>query len=162
MRVFLAVFFVIAGTAAGLAQGAKLKRREQLLSEVIRLLENLAVQIRYRALPLGEFFAGSVSSNGRFTERITAHINSGVNWRGAWSEAVCDFAELDDGDREILAEVGSCLGGSDAAGQISMLELNKELLTARLKEATADSAKKAAMYRSVGLLSGLAIGIMVL
>ena len=160
MRVALAIFFITAGTAAGLYRSAELKKREALLSEIIRLLEKMAVQIRYRALPLGELFA-EVNA-GRFIEKVNRYNGSGVNWRGAWNEAVCDFSELTAEDREILLAVGNSLGQSDAEGQISMLEQERQLLCAHLKEAAESSAKKGAMYRSVGLLAGLGLAIIVI
>lgn len=84
------------------------------------------------------------------------------NWRGAWNEAADGFSELGDGDVELLMGVGNSLGNSDTAGQIAMLELNSELLKARFAEAAEEASRKGAMYRSVGLLTGLGLAIIVI
>jgi len=128
--------------------------------EIMGLLEGMATQIRYRALPLGELF-GVVKSDGEFIAAVTDKA-AYQNWRGAWNAAAESFPELTDGDKEVLFAVGNALGGSDTAGQVAMLELNRELLSARLRDAAQNYSKKGIMYRSVGILSGLGLGIMVL
>ena len=146
------------GTAFGLYRSAELKRREKLLAEIIQLLENMAVQIRYRALPLGELF--SELQGGIFLQHVGANIIRPLNHREAWNAAVAEFPELVE-ERDILISIGNSLGSSDTAGQVAMLELNKELLTARLAEAAEAATKKGAMYRSVGVLSGLGLAIII-
>jgi len=144
-----------------LHRSAGLKRRETLLLEITQLLESMAVQIRYRALPLAELFGAL--NGGEFLEHVGAgfHARPDINYREAWNEAVNFFPELSE-EREILLSVGNSLGGSDTAGQIAMLELNKNLLQTRLGAASETAQKKGAMYRSVGLLTGLGLAIMVL
>jgi stage III sporulation protein AB len=128
------------------------------LSDLINLLEQMAVQIRYQALPLGELFAyfkGNV-----FIDTVIEQADE-QNWRNAWGKAVNNFPELDSGDKEILKAIGNSLGNSDTMGQTAMLELNKNLLTARLSEASENVVRKGAMYRSVGLLTGLGLAIII-
>jgi len=116
----------------------------------------MAVQIRYRALPLGELFGALCG--GEFLDAVTE--SAALNKREAWSAAADKFPALKE-EREILMSIGSSLGNSDAAGQAAMLELNKELLSARLAEAADAAARKGAMYRSVGVLSGLGLAIII-
>jgi len=138
-------------------RASALKKRERLLLEITGLLENMAVQIKYRALPLGDLF--ETLKGGEFINKVLEDKNP--NRREAWNNAINEFSELTD-EREILLMVGNSLGKSDIEGQISMLELNKKLLRARHKEASETSLKKGAMYRSVGLLMGLGLAIIVI
>lgn len=155
------MFCLLAGTLGGLYRSAELKRRERLLAELIRLLESMAVQIRYRALPLAELFAElSVTVDSEFLQLTIDNGKLTMNWREAWNKTVSEFPELT-GERDILVAVGNSLGNSDTAGQLAMLELNKELLTARLAEAADTASRKGTMYRSVGVLSGLGLAIIV-
>jgi stage III sporulation protein AB len=157
MRLILAIFCLLAGTVFGLYRSAELKRRERLLAEIIQLLENMAVQIRYRALPLSELF--NELQGSEFLERVGANCVR-PKWREAWNAAAADFPELIE-ERDILVSIGNSLGSSDTAGQVAMLELNKELLTSRLAEASDTATKKGAMYRSVGVLAGLGLAIII-
>jgi len=143
----------------GLYRSAELKKRERLLSEIIHLLEQMAVQVRYRSLPLGELFVHF--ENNIYIGRVLEKAKE-QNWRDAWNTAAKCFSELHSEDIKILINIGNALGGSDTAGQVAMLELNKNLLTARLKEASESTAKKGAMYRSVGFFSGLGLAIIVI
>ena len=165
MRVIFAVLCLLAGTAAGLYRSAMLKKRERLLAEIIGLLEQMSVQIKYRAPLLGELFMhfneSSAEAASKFIREVLTRGND-LNWRGAWNEAADSFAELNDGDVEILTSIGNSLGNSDADGQTAMLELNRKLLELRLTEASENAAKKGAMYRSVGVLTGLGLAIVVI
>jgi stage III sporulation protein AB len=157
MRLILAVFCLLAGTVIGLYRSAELKRRELLLAEIVQLLEKMAVQIRYRALPLGELFESL--DGGEFLKTVEANA-ARLNRRDAWNSAAASFPELTE-ERDILVSIGNSLGNSDTAGQTAMLELNKELLTSRLAEAADAVTRKGAMYRSVGILTGLGIAIII-
>jgi len=150
----------VAGAGIGLFRSAGLKKRERLLSEMIGLFENMAVQIRYRALPLQDLF--NLYNNNEFILMVNNQMQISRNVRTAWKDAVCAFPEFDDGDKELLISVGGLLGNSDTDGQVAMLEMNKNLLGARLKEASENLVKKGAMYRSVGFLSGLALAVIVI
>jgi stage III sporulation protein AB len=127
----------------------------------VNLLESMAVQIRYRALPLGDLF--NSLGDGAFMKAVREEADSphGANYRRSWNRAAEELFTLDE-DREILCSVGNALGSSDTAGQLAMLELNRELLQSRLREAAEASSRKGAMYRSVGLLTGLGLAIVVM
>ena len=145
-----------------MCRSAELRKRERLLAEIVHLLEKMAVQIRYRAMPLSDLFG--MLKGDVFIDAVLAQAGDvrSPNWHIAWNQAVKGFPELDVGDREVLISIGNSLGGSDAAGQTAMLEFNRELLLARQKDAADCFSKKGAMYRSVGLLSGLGLAVIVL
>ena len=58
--------------------------------------------------------------------------------------------------------LGDSLGQTDTEGQLSFLAMYEELIKKNLEQAAKMYAEKGRMYRSVGLLCGLAVGIMVL
>jgi stage III sporulation protein AB len=128
------------------------------------LLEKMSAQIRYNASPLGDLFGTLSKDGGEFINTVGAcHGTDGqINWRTAWNAAVSGFSEFNDGDKELLLTVGNSLGSSDTAGQVNMLGLHRELLTVRCGEAAETAANKGAVYRSVGLLTGLGMAIMVI
>lgn len=164
IRMIFAIVCVMAGTVIGLYRSAELKKRERLLSEMVRLLEKMSVQIRYRALPLGDLFDTLKGDDfiNAVLEQSKSETVQNPNWHDAWNNAVNGFPELDEGDKELLKSVGNSLGGSDTAGQTAMLELNRELLANRLRGASENFSKKGAMYRSVGLLTGLGLAVIII
>jgi stage III sporulation protein AB len=122
----------------------------------------MAVQIKYRALPLRDLFSElSRTAGGSFLQLTMYYVQFTTNYREAWNKAASELFTVDE-DRELLTSIGSSLGSSDTAGQAAMLERSRELLSARLREAAEISAKKGSMYRSVGLLTGLGIAIVVI
>lgn len=159
-----AVIFVAAGTFLGMYQSFKLKRREEYLIEILQLIEEISVHIRYKMLPVEQLIVEISGGKINFINNVSYVLEKykNNNWRHAWETAANEATELNGEDRGLLISVGKQLGNSDLSGQLAMLELNKTLFTVRLSEAAAENSKKAKMYRSVGLLAGIGAATMII
>lgn len=159
-----AIIFVAAGIFLGLYQSLKLKKREEALTEILRFLEEMSVQIHYRILPVEQLIAEMSGGRFRFLDSVYEKLNEqkSIDWRTAWEDAAKDTNELNAEDRELLISVGKQLGTSDVAGQLAMFELNKALFSSRLAGASEENLKKSKMYRSVGLFAGLGAAAIIL
>ena len=65
-------------------------------------------------------------------------------------------------DAELLNDVGARLGTSNTESQINTLELQRAELMSAISAAEADYNKKAKLYRSIGVLAGAFISIMLI
>lgn len=165
MNFLFLVFAVLFGGISGLYFSSRLKEREDLLSSSLLLVDQLAVQIRYVNGEIGEILknAGENSSYEKLAfVKNCGDIGQNGDFHEAWSGGVREQPYLNQKDREILFELGKRLGETDLEGQLSFLEMTRELLERQRDEARDDSGKKCGMYRSVGILCGLAVGIMTL
>lgn len=160
----VAIIFIAAGMFLGMYQSFKLKRREDFLSEILQLLEEMSVQMKYRMLPVEQLIEEMSGGRFIFIDKVYEILKSKNNydWRFAWEKAVVETSEINGEDCELLISVGKQLGNSDINGQLALLELNKSLFRARFSEAVAENNKKGKMYRSVGLLAGLGVAIIIL
>ncbi|MCH5200276.1 MAG: stage III sporulation protein AB [Oscillospiraceae bacterium] len=165
MNVFLSAITVLFGTAAGIWFSKRLKERERFISSVILLINELTVQIKYTNTEIGAMLK-TASQNEAYQALLfvtsCADISENGDFHPLWNDGVKKQPYLTPADRELLFALGDRLGATDLDGQLSFLELTCEMLKKQQQEASENYRKKGRMYRSVGLLCGLAAGIMVL
>jgi len=97
----------------------------------------------------------------RLTVRNLKFDNS-INAAQAWEKAVVEGIRntaLNREDREILISFGKLLGSSDREGQIKNIRLTVSQLSLQEQKAEEIRKKNETMYRSLGILGGLAIVI---
>lgn len=165
MNILLAVISAVFGGFIGLFFSFKLKEREKIMSSVLLLTKELSVQIRYTNAEIGQILSMAAQKNEYkdllFIEECR-NLDEMDNFHLLWREGVKKQPFLAEKDRELLNSLGDSLGQTDTEGQLSFLEMYQELIKKRLEQAAKDYSDKGRMYRSVGLLCGLAAGIMIL
>ena len=165
MNLFFSAITVLFGAAAGIWFSRRLKERERFMSSVILLINELTVQIKYTNTEIGTMLKhasrNQAYQNLLFVTSCT-DINENGDFHPLWNEGVKKQPYLTPADRELLLALGDRLGETDLDGQLSFLELTCEMLKKQQQEAAENYRKKGRMYRSVGFLCGLALGIMVL
>lgn len=156
---------VMFGAATGIWLSKRLKERERFMASVILLIKELTVQIKYTNSEIGVVLKTAAQNEAyRNLLFVTAcdHISEDGDFHPLWNEGVKKQPYLTAADRELLFALGDRLGATDLDGQLSFLELTCEMLKKQQQEASENYRKKGRMYRSVGILCGLAAGIMVL
>lgn len=165
MNLLLSVILAVFGTAVGIYFSFRLKERERVMSAALLFIKELAVRIRYTNAEIGEMLR-TAADNEEYGRLIfiscCTDIGEGGNFHGKWKEGVKSQPYLTARDRELLTALGERLGETDCDGQLSFLEMTEELIKGQREQAAADYTNKGKLYRSVGLLCGLAAGIMLL
>ena len=158
LRIGAAIVAILMGTAAGLHFSCRLKMREESLRELISLLREMALLIRHRALPVRDLFA----ELSRY-EFIRIVDKSGCkDFRNDWGAAANSLTELEEPERSILKSIGQSLGASDIDGQLVMLEVSIQQLEKYANEAHEQLMKKGKLYRTMGVLAGLFVAILII
>jgi len=122
---------------------------------MIRALREASLLIRHRALPTKELF--TELSRYEFFSRI-----EGDNFREDWVRAANEMDELQEGELSVIKSIGAALGTSDVQGQLSMLEVNTRLLESYAEQAREQYMKKGKLYRTMGLLAGLFVAVLII
>jgi len=165
MNIFCSVTAAVLGAAAGIYFSRQLKERERIMTAAILLIKELEVQIRYTNAEIGDMLRNS-ADNEAYQKLLFVtecrKIEEKGNFHNIWSEGVKRQAYITERDRELLIALGERLGETDAEGQLSFLEMTEEMIKGQQQQAESDYKNKGKMYRSVGILCGLAMGIMVL
>ena len=165
MNIFFSAVTVLFGAAAGIWFSKRLKERERFMTSVILLIKELTVQIKYTNTEIGAMLK-SASRNEAYQNLLfvtsCADVSENGDFHQPWNDGVKKQPFLTPTDRELLYALGDRLGETDLDGQLSFLELTCEMLKKQQQEAAENYRQKGKMYRSVGVLCGLAAGIMVL
>jgi stage III sporulation protein AB len=91
--------------------------------------------------------------------------NEGLNASKAWELAVrsnINRTSLKKEDEEIIVSFGKLLGASDLEGQVKNIRLTLNQLKMQEQKAEESKKKNESMYKSLGILSGLAIVIILI
>ena len=165
MNFMLAAMMIMLCTAMGFYFSSRLKAREERLCTTLLLIKELTVQIRYTNAKIGDILKSAAENtayqNLSFVTDCLS-LNENEDFHRVWSEGVEKQLFLNQRDKELLFSLGEHLGETDSEGQLSFLEITEAMLSEQREEARAERGAKGRMYRSVGLLCGLAMGIMVL
>lgn len=160
---------VFAFALLGLYQAMQLTNRGRQIRQLIAALHRLETEIRYGFTPLPEALqaaarqldgplagllrtaaAGLCDGSGRSAEECW-RLALGVHW---------PQTAMKQNEREIMQRLGGTLGISDRTDQEKHLQLAVLQLQAEEANACEDERKYGRMWRSLGLLGGLLIAIL--
>ncbi|MCH5193491.1 MAG: stage III sporulation protein AB [Oscillospiraceae bacterium] len=149
---------------AGSYFSASLKNRVVMLKKMNYMLEEISILLRCRSATVYEI-TEALAADERFSDfDFLKKVLSDRNrpFRESWCEAVSENIPggAKKSDMELLADIGRRLGASDLDGQISTINIWQSELGSAISSAEADYAGKAKLYRSLGVLSGAFISIM--
>lgn len=101
------------------------------------------------------------NNNNIFKDFCVNILKEGV--QDSWSDAVFESKlEFKNDDKEILNMLGKMLGKTDKDGQISEIELVSKFLDKQILEAEEQKSKNEKMYKSLGVICGLALAIILI
>lgn len=164
-----AMCVIMAGTLLGFYQALQLSARPRQLRQALQSLQRLETEILYGFTPLPEALravadAGSAPVAELFAvaaERLDAPDAGTV--QECWRQTVHDIwprTAMKRTEQEALLQLGSVLGRSDRGDQAKHLKLAAGVLAAEEAEAAEDYRRYGKMWRSLGLLSGVLIVIL--
>lgn len=165
MLKIIGIITIIAVTSfAGGYFSSLLKSRVIMLKKLNYMLDEILVLLRYKSATVYEI-AETLAADERFSEfgflgKIKPEGDK--SFRESWQEAAesCKIYGFKKSDSELLADIGRKLGTSDLDGQISVIKLWQAELAAAISSAEADYSGKAKLYRTLGVLTGAFISIM--
>ena len=164
MKVVGILLLFAAAGSAGFLKAAGLRRRTFELDGLLQLVGRIHSEMRYFRTPalelverltgLGEFEKYRVVS--AFHERLT-HAPELVS---AWADTPAP--QLTDGDRQVVDEFMAAFGKTDLAGQRDVCAGAADRLRRQREEAAEACGAKARLYRSLGLLCGALIAVVLI
>jgi len=165
---FLGAIVLIAATSfIGFSLASDCSKRPRALRELQALLQMLENEISYLSNLLSDAFnriyEGSNSETAiLFSEAAKNLGTNGVTADVAWEKAIEEnYAKLslNKEDKAILVTFGKMLGNSELEGQINNIRLITSQLKLQELKAEEMRLKNEKMYKSLGVLSGLTITI---
>ena len=149
----------------------KYRNRVNELKEFKNALNIFKTKIRYTYEPIPEIFeqiSKNTNSNisnvfGVASEKIKV-LAAGEAWNLALKkeELVYIIKNINDEDRLALSNLSKLLGKTDVTGQLNQIELTTDFLEDQIKKAEQQRDKSEKMYRTLGMLIGMAIVIILM
>ena len=133
------------------------------------MLDEIEMLLKYRSATVYEIIE-VLSKDKRFSElEFILEIsdkcrNTDIPFSDIWCSCISKRNDifLKKEDKDLICSIGQYLGTSDTETQLKTIQIKKGELSVFLKNAEEDLLKKAKLYRSIGILAGAFISIMIL
>lgn len=143
MKLLGAILVAIPFAAAGLISSLGLTGRVKMLQKLCDFVYEIKESIRYSGSEINVILGNILSKK----------------------EYACfgnEFCNLSKPDQHEIKEILSGIGKTDTLGQLNYLDNRLKGLQSTLKNAEQESTAKANMYRTLGLLAGMAVAIIII
>lgn len=165
-KLFILSMIIVASSAIGILFSKKYANREKELKEMKNSLNIFATKIKFTYEPIPNVFMeisnkieGNVGNIFARAANRMQEISAGEAWVQALEETKYN---LNKEDISVIKNLGRMLGQTDLEGQISEIEVVNEFLTSQLENAKEERRKNEKMYRTLGLVCGLTIAIILI
>lgn len=164
MKLFGCFILVVASGAIGYAASEQLSKRVARLRLLLRMVNDMMNLLRY-TLPTVDEMLHMLMEQSCYASllflRNAANMESPLCFPERWEKAILQ-QPMPQEERTLLLHIGQTLGSTDLDGQLSALGLCKEQLNGLVQQAEEKQRSHAAMYRSMGLLTGLFLVILLI
>lgn len=154
-----------ASSASGLAMSDRIKCTRNRFEKERKMLEEISVMIRFSSLTLREI-ADELNRSDTYSEigfvRLLVSKAEQTCFPKAWKESVLGDRNLTESERKLFLELGESLGTTDAEGQLSTIDIYKARLDDMIEQESEKYRVKGKMYRSLGIMFGAMIGILII
>lgn len=169
MRYLLALLLFGICCFVGFAKAKSLKRRLDVVESFLLDIKQLSILMQYKRTPIASLVKDlDGSALSPFWEAFLARLTRGGPIADAWKatldhmrEGDGDFFYLADEETRVLHDFGDSLGTSDFTAQKANIEMALARLTVQAETLKREASQKGKIYRSLGMLGGLAAAIIV-
>ena len=151
-----------------LAMSKKYINRVKELIQIKLALNIIKSKIKFTQVPLKDIFEQIVKNTEElnikeFWENTIKELNKNLSIEEAWENAIKKTeANLNKEDLNILLDMGKLLGKTDVDGQVSNLEIASTFIDTQIEKAEIEKQKNSKLYKTLGVVTGLAIIIILI
>lgn len=151
----------------GMVFSGKLSARVSAIEATLSLLGQVSDRLRYlqpSMYSLLEYLCGSSQFEKLpYPGRCRVLVREGTPFPDAWKQAALESGStLGKEEAELLAGLGDVLGRADLDSQLAAIACARDLLQVKLEEARTAEHTYGKLYRTLGVLSGVAVVIVLL
>ena len=165
-KIFLLALIVFASSAIGILFSKKYANREKEIKEMKTGLSMFSTKIKYTNEPIPNIFmeiankiGGNVGNIFFIAANRMKEESAGEAWENALKYANHNFSQE---DIAVLKNLSKLLGQTDLDGQISQIDVTNQFLVSQLENAVEERKKNEKMYRTLGIVTGLTIAIILI
>ena len=166
IKIIIYTFIFSFSSLIGILISKKYSNRVNELKEFKNALNIFKTKIRYTYEPIPEIFmeiSKNVNSNISDVFKLAADKMNILTAGEAWNMAL-KFEELNINQEDItvLNNLGKLLGKTDLQGQLNTIEMTSDFLDEQIKKAEIQKDKNEKLYRTLGMIAGLSIVIILM
>ena len=144
----------------------KYTNRYKELKECKIALSILQTQIEYTMKPIPEIFKDIAKKIkppiSKLFQNAAKHMEN-QNAQTAWEQSLEEVGtNLKKEDKNIMKDLGNLLGKTDIEGQIKEITLVNQFLDTQIQEAILEKNKNEKLYKTLGVVTGLTLVIILL
>ena len=169
IKILIYTFIFLLSSLIGFLISKKYANRVNELKEFKNALNIFKTKIKYTYEPIPDIFNEISNSTNNFNLNISNVFKTASNKMkllpagDAWNIALqMDNLNINDEDKSILKGLSKLLGKTDVKGQISQIELTEGFLDTQIIKAEKEKNKNERLYKTLGMIIGLAIVIILL
>lgn len=162
--IYMAIF--LTSSAIGILKSTKYTDRVNELKEFKSGLNIFKTKVKFTYEPIPEIFNQiSISLNSKIGKifQIASNNMKDVTAGEAWNMALdIDILNINEEDKNVLKSLSKLLGKTDVNGQISQIELTSTFIDEQIAKAEKERQQSEKMYRSLGMIIGIGIVIILI
>ena len=119
-------------------------------------------KVEFTYEPINQIFLDISKVIYENNENIFCDIQKNKNERDInilWNEETDKIKNINNEDKEIIKMFGKLLGKTDIKGQLGQIELTSKLIEKQIEKAEYEKNKNFKVYKTMGIISGLGICI---
>ena len=166
VKIIIYSFIFLTSSVIGFLTSKKYEERVNELKDFKNALNIFKTKVKFTYEPIPEIFE-EISKNiqskpGKIFK--LASLNMKLATAGdAWNMAVdTDILNINQEDRDVLKNLSKLLGQTDIEGQISQIDLTSNFLDKQINKTEKEKARCEKLYRTMGMIIGLAIIIILM
>ena len=165
IRTAAVILIILGGAFCGLNCSEKLRSRAELCRETEKMLRMCEFSIKSCEADVYSIASKLRAAGFRmlsFLSELPESYEECSDFHGKWRASVLKCHTLSYDERELLIEIGAALGSCDTEGQLKELAAYRERVQELYEQRLAEYRSKGRLYRSLGLLAGVTLGIIVI
>ena len=168
LKYVLLIAILVLSIYIGDLMSKKYINRVKELIQIKLSLNILKSKIKFTQIPLKDIFEQILKSTEEinikeFWKNVIKELNNNLEIEVAWKNTIKKTEmNLNNEDLNILFNMGKMLGKTDVDGQISNLEVASTFIDTQIKKAEIEKQKNSKLYKTLGVVSGLAILIILI
>lgn len=164
---FLITILGLAVYMGNLKANQYINRLKELISikSLLNIFEN---KIKFTQSPLEDIFKNiaencSEKNIKNIFQALAIDTKQNGNLHKIWEETINNKASnLNSEDKKILIDMGKTLGTTDVDGQVSNIKIASSFIDTQIQKAEKEKEKNVKMFRTLGLVAGLTIIIILM
>ncbi len=163
-KFIMCFLLIISATLIGNSFSQRISNRIKCLSEVMEAISRMKSLISFSGLNIQKVVQDGFENT--YFEKLFSYKAVETDDFYEWWNNALDHIDKSTGinkeDKDLLHNFGNGLGITDTEGQLTHLELYKELFSRRLNNAKESQREKGKLYRVLGFSLGCAVTLVIL